>query len=183
MNKRQRKKLGIREVEVDPLYPFPWEFRRERYDELYLMSCVKESRVQADIISALKNYRVQGFPVDAGGRRARGVLIASASAAGVPFGALANVKTGGAIPKGFADLESTLAPDGRSLYIEVKAPMWCDVSMHVIRQAGFASQEQLDFLLEKHKRGAVVMIAWSAKEVVEFLGPLLVANRKALMNG
>lgn len=176
---RRKQKLGI--LPAESLYPFPWEFRRERYDELYLMSCVQESKVQSSIITLLKNYRVEGFPIDAGGRRARGAMMAAGKAAGISVGALCSVKTGGAIPKGFADLESTLAPDGRSLYIEVKAPMWCDVSMKVIRQAGFASQEQLDFLSEKHKRGAVVMVAWSAQDVVEFLGPLLVANRKALI--
>lgn len=162
-------------------YPFPWEFQRHRYTELYLMSCVQESLVQADIISLLKNYRVEGFPIDAGGRRARGAMIGAAKNAGISIGHLASVKTGGAIPKGFADLESTLAPDGRSLYIEVKAPAWFDEGMRVIRPAGFASQDQLDFLLEKHKRGAVVMVAWSAQDVLGFLGPLLVANRKALI--
>lgn len=181
MNKRQKKKLGILAERVaEELYPFPWEFRRERYTELYLMSCVQESRVQADIIALLKNYRVEGFPIDAGGRRARGAMIGAAKNAGISIGHLASVKTGGAIPKGFADLESTLAPSGRSLYIEVKAPAWYSVNMVIVRPAGFASEDQLEFLLEKHRRGAVVMVAWSAAEVMEYLGPLLVENRKAL---
>jgi hypothetical protein len=52
--------------------------------------------------------------------------------------------------------------------------------MRLLRGAGAPSAEQLEFLLEKHKRGAVVMVAWSSGEVLDFLRPLLLGNRKAL---
>jgi hypothetical protein len=161
-------------------FPFPWQFRRENYTELYLLSDVREGAVQADILQLLKNYRVDPVPVDAGGRRARGVLMGVAKKAGMNIGTLAGVKTGGAITKGFADIEATLAPSGRALYIEVKAPAYYSTSMRLLRGAGAPSDEQLEFLLEKYKRGAVVMVAWSAAEVLVFLRPLLLENRRSL---
>ena len=180
VQKRRARKPG-RDIPLEPEpYPFPSIFRPSNYSDLYLMSCVPESQVQHDIISLLKTYRIDAVPIDAGGRRSRGVMMGAAKAAGISIGKLANFKTGRAIPSGFADLEATLAPSGRALYIEVKAPAWCDQGKRFLRTAGAASPEQLDFLLEKHKRGAVVLVAWSANDVVEFLGPLLVENRKAL---
>jgi hypothetical protein len=164
----------------EQLYPFPCEFRRKNYSDLYLMSHVTESRVQADIISLLKNYRIDAVPIDAGGRRARGRMIGAAKNAGINIGELANVKTGSAIPSGFADLEATLAPSGRALYIECKAPAWCSATLAILRPAGVPSKEQLEFLLEKHRRGAVVLVAWSTRDVEDHLGSLLKENRKAL---
>jgi hypothetical protein len=145
------------------------------------MSSVTEVRVQKEIIDLLTTYHVDVAAIDAGGKRARGRLMGAAKSAGVAVGALANVKTGGAIPKGFADLEATLAPSGRSLYIEVKAPAWYRYDGKLVRANGHASAEQLEFLLEKHKRGAVVLVAWSAQDVIDALGAgLLLENRRAL---
>ena len=107
-------------------------------------------------------YRVDAVPIDAGGRRQRGRMMGAAKAAGVALGGIQNVKTGRAIPAGFADLEATLAPEGRSLYTEVKAPRWIDSNGGIIRPAGKPSAEQLEFLLSKYVRGAIVMVAWSA---------------------
>jgi hypothetical protein len=145
------------------------------------MRCLKESFVQAQILELLALYRVDAVPIDAGGRRQRGRMMGAAKAAGMNLRGIQNVKTGHAIPKGFADLEATLAPEGRSLYIEVKAPRWIDENGSVIRPAGKPSTEQLAFLLSKHARGAVVMVAWSAFEVDEFLLPLLERNKRALV--
>ena len=153
---------------------------RRNYSDLYLMSQVTEARVQADIISLLKNYRIDAVPIDAGGRRARGRMIGAAKNAGINIGHLASVKTGSAIPSGFADIEATLAPSGRALYIECKAPAWISPTLAIVRGAGIPSREQLDFLLEKHRRGAVVLVAWSTRDVENHLGSLLVENRKAL---
>jgi hypothetical protein len=161
-------------------YPFPTSFVRENYSRLYLMSCVPESQVQKEIIELLKIYRVDVAPIDAGGRRARGVMIARAKASGTAIGKLASVKVGSAIPAGYADLEGTLAPSGRSLFIEVKAPAWIDASGNIKRPAGVPSREQLDFLFEKHKRGAMVLVAWAAKDVTCALGELLNENRRAV---
>lgn len=161
-------------------FPFPWT-EPKLLPSLYLMQCLTESHVQTQIIELLEMYRVDAVPIDAGGRRQRGRMIGAAKAAGVNLGGIQNVKTGRAIPKGFADLEATLAPEGRSLYIEVKAPRWINGDGVMIRPAGKATAEQLEFLLSKHARGAVVMVAWSAFEVDEYLRPQMERNKKALV--
>jgi hypothetical protein len=165
---------------VNRTLPFPWEFNQADYGDLYLMSRVTESQVQADIIQLLQFYKVDGVPIDAGGRRQRGRMIGAARAAGVNLAGVQNVKTGRAIPGGFADLEATLAPEGRALYVEVKAPLWINAAHKVIRAAGKASPDQLAFLLSKHKRGALVMVAWSTQDVVRWYGKFFEQNLKAL---
>jgi hypothetical protein len=161
-------------------FPFPWQ-EPKRLPWLYLMQCLKESFVQAQILELLAMYRVDAVPIDAGGRRQRGRMMGAAKAAGMDLGGIQNVKTGRAIPKGFADLEATLAPEGRSLYIEVKAPRWIGANGEILRPAGKPTPEQLEFLLSKHVRGAVVMVAWSSFEVDEFLRSQLERNKKALV--
>jgi hypothetical protein len=144
------------------------------------MQCVTESQVQAQILELLAAYRVDAVPIDAGGRRQRGRMMVAAKSWGLDIGRVINVKTGGAIPKGFADLEATLAPKGRSLYIEVKAPRWINADGSLVRQAGKPSDEQLAFLMSKHVRGALVMVAWSSMEVAAHLAEALLENKKAL---
>lgn len=161
-------------------YPFPWKFEGYKYSDLYLMRQVTEAQVQKDILELLSVYDVDAVAIDAGGRRQRGRMMAAAKAAGIVLAGVQNVKTGAAIPKGFADLEATLAPEGRSLYIEVKAPAWLDAKRKIIRRAGTPSVEQLDFLLSKHQRGAFVLVAWSAQDVEHVVGRWLAVNRRAL---
>lgn len=143
------------------------------------MAGVTEARVQADILELLKSYNVDAVPIDAGGRRQRGRIIAAAKAAGaeIPGG----LKLGAEIPAGFPDLEATLAPTGRALYIEVKAPMWIDEKKKAVRFEGKASSAQLDFLREKARRGALVMIAWSVQDVEQYLAGELRVNWKSLL--
>jgi hypothetical protein len=162
------------------VWPFPWEFYQAKYSEHYLGSQVTEAQVQADIVSLLTVFDVDVVPIDAGGRRQRGRMIRAAKTAGIHLAGIQNVKNGAEIPKGFADLEATLAPTGRSLYIEVKAPAWLGAKNKVIRRAGKPSPEQLEFLLSKHRRGAVVLVAWSSADVQNYLGSALELNRKAL---
>jgi hypothetical protein len=166
-------------VMPETAYPFPWvepvDFTRH-----YLMSRVTEQQVQTTIIELLLAYKVDVAAIDAGGKRARGRLMGAARNAGVDLRGVQGVKTGGAIPAGFADLEATLAPNGQALYIEVKAPPWIDARGNLVRPAGKPSDEQLAFLMEKHRRGAVVMVAWSSLDVLEHLGPHLRRNRHSL---
>jgi len=157
---------------------FPWKFERVKYSDLYLMSQVTEARVQADILELLKSYDVDAVAIDAGGRRQRGRMIAAAKAAGAPIPG--KIKLGAEIPAGFSDLEATLAPMGRAVYIEVKAPMWIDANRKTIKFEGKASSAQLDFLRDKAKRGALVMIAWSADDVDRYLGPEIRLNWRSL---
>jgi hypothetical protein len=161
-------------------FSFPWRFERSRYSDLYLMSQVTEARVQADILELLKSYNVDAVAIDAGGRRQRGRMMGAAKKAGIDLAGISNVKTWYSIPAGFADLEATLAPAGRALYIEVKAPMWIDGQKRTIRFEGKASNAQLDFLREKARRGALVMIAWSVLDVEAYLNGELRINWRAL---
>ena len=142
------------------------------------MSQVSEDRVKADVLELLRSYDVDVVPIDAGGRRMRGRAIAAAKASGADISR--GVRTGGEIPSGFADLEATLAPTGRALYIELKAPMWIDDQKRTIRFEGKASNAQLDFLREKARRGALVMVAWSSSDVEQYLGGELRVNWRAL---
>lgn len=162
-------------------YPFPWKFERSRYSEMYLKHCITETLVQKQIIDVLFAYRVDVVAIDAGGRRQRGRMMAAAKAAGISLAGVQNVKTGAAIPSGFSDLEATLAPGGRALYIEVKAPAWLQIDGNkIIRPAGKPSTEQLDFLLSKHSRGALVMVAWGPQDLDAHLLQALRENREAL---
>lgn len=161
-------------------YPFPWQFDPARYSDMYLMGQVTETQVQKSIVSFLRALLVDVVPIDAGGRRQRGRMIGAAKAAGVNLAGVQHAKTGAAIPAGFADLEATLAPNGRALYIEVKAPAWRDVDGTVIRSCGSPSGDQLRFLLAKHKRGALVLVAWSSEDVEKFCFADLDRNLRAL---
>jgi hypothetical protein len=163
---------------IEP-FPFPWRFIGGRYHDFYLMNCITETRVQADILALLHAYKVDAVPIDAGGRRHRGRMVKAAQSQGIDITGV-RAPTGGEIPSGFSDIEATLAPTGRSLYIEVKAPAWLDEKRKVIRRAGQATKEQLQFLLAKHKRGALVLVAWSANDVEELCGTVIRANRGAL---
>jgi hypothetical protein len=149
------------------------------------MSRVTEAQVQKAILDLLALYKVDAISIDAGGRRQRGRMMGAAKKAGIDLAGISNVKTWYSIPAGFADIEGTLAPDGRSLYIEVKAPEWLGSEGNrragkIIRRAGEPSPDQLDFLLSKHLRGAVVLVAWSPLEVYDFLRSALELNRRAV---
>jgi hypothetical protein len=136
--------------------------------------------VQQDILALMRAFDVDAVPIDAGGHRQRGRMMGAAKKAGIDLARISNAKTWYSIPAGFADLEATLAPVGRSLYIEVKAPAWIDEKKKIIRRAGEPSQEQLDFLLEKLRRGACVLVAWSAKDVEDYIGSQIELNRRVL---
>lgn len=160
--------------------PFPHHFVRGNYTNFYLMHPISEADVVNDILHLLRGYKVDAAVIDAGGRRARGQMTAAARAAGLQIGNLSRLATGGGIPKGYADIEATLAPDGRSLFIEAKQPMRLDACGKIISHGGAPSTEQLEFLHEKHRRGALVMVAWSADEVHQHFAAELEANRKAI---
>lgn len=147
-------------------FPFPHKFERRHFTVAELLAAHTESEVQRDIIELLRLYLVDVAVIDAGGKGMRGKGQTGATG----------------IPAGFADLEATLAPNGRQLYIEVKAPAWYESYASCRRQAGKASPNQLAFLSEKHRRGAVVMIAWSSDEVWNHLGDYLIRNKRALTN-
>ena len=97
-------------------HPFPAKFEIHRYPDAYLMQQVTEEQVQRSILELLAIYKVDAIAIDAGGRRQRGRMMGAAKKSGIDLAAISNAKTWYSIPAGFADLEGTLAPDGRSLY-------------------------------------------------------------------
>ncbi len=164
-------------------FPFPWAFVREHYSEHYLASRVPESDVQDAILKLLRTYHVDAIAIDAGGRRERGRLIRRSKAVGFDVSKLIRGGIGSEIPAGHSDLAATLAPEGRSLYIEVKAPAWIAPGGTVLRDAGIPSVEQLDFLLSKQERGAIVLVAYSIDDVANYLGTQLQYNLDSLRAG
>jgi hypothetical protein len=163
-------------------YPFRTKFERARYSPLYLMAQLAEDRVQKEIIEFLHLYLVDVYAIDAGAKRLRGHLFHELRRRGTQFDerALAGAPLEGGLPAGFSDLEATLAPNGRALYIECKAPAWIAIDGRVMRSAQTADQKQLDFLFSKHQRGALVCIAWSVEDVIRATLPALERNRDAL---
>lgn len=162
--------------------PFPFKFDRDNYPAHYLASHVSEAQVQADILQLLHAYKVDAVAVDAGGRRARGRMMAIATAAGIEARSIGRVGLGGEIPAGFADLEATLAPNGRGFYIEVKAPAWTDARGRIQATAGAATEEQISFLFSKWRRGALVLVAWSIDDVMRYAGNALKENSRLMMH-
>jgi hypothetical protein len=161
---------------------FLWKFERTRYADNYLVQQVSEEQVQAAIVAELEFWRIDVVAIDAGMKRARGRMVAAAYTHGVDVREIVKFKAGG-IPAGWPDLTATLAPDGVSLYVEVKAPAWIDPGNYskLIREAGKPSDEQLDFLDSKHSRGAIVTVAWSVDDVMRALGGRAIKNRSALL--
>jgi hypothetical protein len=162
-------------------FPFLWQYESVRYTEFYKASCVSEQQVVTDIASYLARFHVDVAVIDAGGKRSRGQMLAIAKKNGLLASAmrpLINMRTGSAFPEGFSDIEATLAPGGKALYIEVKAPEW----LHPKRAAGQPTEAQLHFLYEKWKRGALVMVAWSVGDVEWFVGPHVIENFRAMTN-
>jgi len=165
---------------AETVQAFPCKFERTRYTEHYLMKRVTEAQVQSDIVQLLNAYKVDATAVDAGGRRSRGRIVAAAAAKGIDASSLGKIKLGGELPKGFSDLEATLAPNGRALYIEVKAPAWLNEKGNIDAAAGKPSDDQLEFLFSKWRRGALVMVAWSQTDVMDYLGHALRENFRYL---
>jgi hypothetical protein len=159
-------------------YPFPHEFHAAKYSQHYLLSHVPENAVQRAILELLHRYFVDAIAIDAGLKSARRDLIAKSLLHGLDRRAFDGGL--GEIAPGHPDIAATLAPTGRSLYIEVKAPAWTDENGKVLRRAGKPSQEQLDLLLSKFDRGAIVMIAYSVDDVANFIPDQLRMNFEAM---
>jgi hypothetical protein len=162
-------------------YPFLHKFDRTNYSMYYLARQLSEAQVQAEIVDQLRALWVDVIAIDAGGKKTRGMMLARAKDSGAAFNpALMSTKTD---LKGFPDLEATLAPEGRALYIEVKAPEWIEPDRTLyrsVRKAHKPTQEQLDFLYAKQQRGALVLVAWSVTDVFDHVGHYINRNSNAM---
>jgi len=169
-----------------PDLPFLCAFDPTRYKRAYLFGQVPEGHVQRDIIAALALLRIRADWVDSGGAAIRGkvwgAMMRARVAEGLAQAILRNLGGVSAADPGRSDLSGTLAPNGRSWYIEVKAPAWLNPKTEgIIRNAGEPTLEQLDFLIEKHAMGAIVGVAWSVDDALEILGPEAIKAHKAAL--
>lgn len=165
------------------LYPFPHKFVRASYPDFYLTHRLTEADVITDIMQLLESYGVDAAIIDAGGRRVQGRLATAAKSRGMDISKFPHLKSDNAITKNYADIEATLAPDGRALFIEVKQPRYINQCGKVERHEGEPSHEQLEFLRRKQTRGALVMVAWSADDVEHYLQAELRRNRRVSQHG
>lgn len=157
-------------------YPFPHEFHREAYSDFYLLSCLSEAVVQAQIKEALEKMGLLAWVVDVGAKKVRGRACGALRKAGVANPAqVLRAKHPGAsdAPQGFPDIHG-LIPTRLSatgilvpFYIEVKRPLWLKFGkrgLAVDQQPGKPTPEQLAFLLSAHLVGACCGVAWSVAD-------------------
>lgn len=141
-------------------------FDRTRYPEDYLRRGFSEANVQLVVLARLRQLGCWAHIVDAGAALLRGRAVGALRRAGASTAALVG-RTG--IAAGISDILG-IAPDGRPLFVEVKAPAWLAPSsltrrLTQRRAAGAPSEDQIAFLLEAERRGAVAGIAWAASDV------------------
>jgi len=163
------------------LYPFPHKFDRSNYADFYLMHRMTAGDVVRNIVHVLQNYEVDANIIEASRWSTRGQLVTAVKTQSLDIGNLQHLKIEDGIPKGFARIEATLAPDGRAVFIEVKQPRCINLCGKVEHHEGEPTGNQLEFLREKHMRGALVMVAWSADDVEHYLKAELERNRRSVM--
>jgi hypothetical protein len=162
-----------------PLYPFPSTWDTSRYTRSFIMGGQTEDEVQLDIVEQLGALGLELWHTDAGGKRARGQVQRLLRRGGHSDLAkqAAAIKGATCLPSGFSDLHGVLAPLGRSVYLEVKRPGLFDQVGKCLRKPEEPRQDQLDFLLNMHRAGAVVGVVWSASDAISILRPFLGAHR------
>ncbi len=169
---------GLRRSPIE--FPFLHRWDASRYPKNYLLLGFTEDQVQDAILAELEFWQIDAIAIDAGMKRARGRMLAGARREGLDVSNVVNFRSGG-LPAGWPDLHGTLAPDGVSIYIEVKAPAQIDPdNSRIIREAGRPTGEQLDFLVSKYERGAIVMVAWSVDDVMTELGDRVHRNKATI---
>lgn len=150
-------------------YPFPSRFERARYPTSYLRSGILEDQVQQAVIAALTTrWRAKVTVIDSGDRRLRGRAARLLTARGVNPNMLMK-GMGGTMERGVVDLAVTF-PGGLAGWFETKRPAYCVVSprtgkLIIERPAGEPTDEQLAFLLEQHRLGAVAGLLWSPHDL------------------
>lgn len=135
-------------------------FDPSRYPQAYLRAGYREATVQRLVLVRLRQLGYRPFVVDSGAARLRG----RAARAGVFLG---GASTG--MARGIADVHGT-GPGGRAVYVEVKAPAWLAPSPKTgrliqRRAAGEPTPEQIRFLEEHLRAGAVAGVAWGPQDV------------------
>lgn len=157
-------------MKLDPrAMPFPATWDASCYGVLYLAAGWDEDLVQADILMGTARAGFSLWPVDAGGKRARGGVQKVLRGAGREDLAKTAAAAGKSdTPAGHSDLVGCLAPWGRAVFLEVKRPARI-IRGKVDRPAGVPDQDQLAFLLARHREGALVGVVWSLGDALAIL--------------
>ena len=150
-------------------------FDASRYPEVWLRAGLDEGRVQALLLQHLRGHGCWVWPVDVGAAALQGRAAGALRRAGVrrPEALLRGRAPGGVA--GLPDIHG-IAPGGRPLYVEVKRPQHLVPSAKTGRliqrhPAGEPTREQLAFLLEARRRGALAGVAWGPQDLAEILNP------------
>lgn len=157
------------------------EWSRTRYTWNYLTWRQNEAGVQKAVLEDLRRRGAVVVAVDAGAAMFRGRTMGALKAAD-RMDLLPAVMAGrtGAGMKGLSDIVGVL-PGGRAVFIEVKAPEWCEESPHrpgflrSLRAAGKATDEQCAFLKAAHTLGAAAGVAWHWKDLDAILATTISA--------
>ena len=144
-----------------PAYQTTWD--RHRYTRAYLSLPRGEVHVQAAVLARLQALKAFAFPVDSGAKKLRGRAIGALRRYGaVKPEALLKGSTGAGLA-GLADVVFVWR-NGRAGFLEVKRPALI-VDGKVQMVAGHATEEQLTFLRNAHRAGAITGVVWSAPDV------------------
>lgn len=160
--------------------PFALTFDRALYSRAYLTACLSEAAAQKEVLAALQAKGIVCYANDVGAKAIRGRAAAVAKKNGASAQDMRWLNTGktGAGAKGLVDIVGVIPnhvhklgmPWGIPLYIEMKAPEWCELSgktgqLIQARAPGKPSDEQIEFLTAMHKAGAVCGVAWGVMDL------------------
>ena len=155
--------------------PFICKFDRARYSDSWLALQIPESNIEKNILEKLRWKGILAVKTDTGAKTLRGRAVGLAKRLGGSKEDLAVMNAGrtAAGVKGLPDVVGIL-PGGRSIMLEIKAPLWLARSpktgkLVVKRQAGEPSDEQIDFLTRAHRQGAIVGVVWAPEDLDRIL--------------
>lgn len=144
---------------------------RSRYPLRRLQTPRDEASVQAGVLALLARRGIMAWPVDAGGARLRGRVVAAAKRRGIAdMGRLLHGATGGSVA-GLPDVLG-VARGGRLVAVEVKRPELVELrggEPRRIARPGKLRPEQAEFLRRLEERGALVCVAWDESDVDRLL--------------
>jgi hypothetical protein len=172
---------------TDLFTPYLTTWDKTRYKRAFLWGGQSELEVQTEVVDALRISRVDVEVVDAGSNTLRLAFMRVLHACGIPEEKVKMIMSrvrnvGPSSDPGRSDLSGALAPNGRSFYIEMKAPAKIDpVSGKQLRAAGKASPEQLAFLARRYAEGCIVGVAYSVDDAFEILGADNLAAHQAAL--
>jgi hypothetical protein len=146
-------------------YPFQHKWDASHYSEPFLAIRHSEADIQRMVVHVLQGYGCLTVNVDAGAKVMRGRAAGALMRAGVSAGAARGALLGrtGAASRGTPDVLGC-SRYGEFIALEVKVPAHV-VDGRVKRSAGKPSDEQLRWLSDAHRRGAIVAVVWGPTDI------------------